>query len=267
MREVRLRVAAADVEAVLDRLLPLAPGGVREHERGRDTELVMLGDDPPGPQELRRLFAEVVRYVEEREVSDDPRERRAVDYEPELIGGRLVVRPEWAPRADPPPPVEVVLGEALAFGAGRHPTTRALLEQLLDLSPCGSFADLGCGSGVLAILAAKLGWNPVLAVDLEDHSVDATLANTALNDVAVRVTAADLTRDPVPVADGIAANVPTDVHLTLATRLPEQLPQVALLSGFAPDAAGEVLAAYAARGLHERRRIDAHAWTVAVTAR
>ncbi|HEX8975587.1 MAG TPA: 50S ribosomal protein L11 methyltransferase [Solirubrobacteraceae bacterium] len=133
--------------------------------------------------------------------------------------------------------------------------------------PCGSFADLGCGTGVLAILAAKLGWSPVLAVDLDDHSVDATLANAALNDVAVRVTAADVTRDPVPVADGIAANVPTAVHLSLAARLPERLPQVALLSGFAPDAADEILAAYAARGLHERRRIDAHAWTVALMAR
>ena len=71
-----------------------------------------------------------------------------------------------------------------AFGTGAHATTRLCLELLLGLAPAGgagasrSVVDLGCGSGVLAIAAAKLGWAPVLALDYDPLSVEATAART-----------------------------------------------------------------------------------------
>ena len=67
-----------------------------------------------------------------------------------------------------------MLEEGGAFGAGTHPTTRKCLELMLDMRPEGSFSDLGCGSGVLAILAGLLGFAPLTAVDVQPASVDAT---------------------------------------------------------------------------------------------
>ena len=79
-----------------------------------------------------------------------------------------------------------------AFGTGAHPTTRMCLELLLDMEPGGPFADLGCGAGVLAIAAARLGWAPVIAVDHEPQSVDATRRNAERNGAAVDALELDL---------------------------------------------------------------------------
>jgi ribosomal protein L11 methyltransferase len=203
-------------------------------------------------------------------VADDWRERRVLDYEPDVIGGRLVVRPAWAPETGVrggAVEIELVVGEGSAFGSGGHPTTRTVLEQLLSLPVRGSFADLGCGTGVLAVLAARLGWSPVIATDLDPSAVETTLANAALNGVAVDAFASDLTAGAPPRADGIAANVPASVHGALAAALPDPLPEVVLLSGFGPGEADDVLNAYAQRGLGLARRVDVHGWVVALLER
>ena len=147
MREVVLRVPERAVEDVLDRLLPIVPGGVREARVGGEVELRMRGADVPAARVLARIAGTWPNTITEGEVSDDWRERRVADYKPEVIGGRLVVRPEWAP-APPGELIDIVLTEAAAFGGGTHPTTRTCLELLLELPPCGSFADLGCGTAV-----------------------------------------------------------------------------------------------------------------------
>ena len=91
------------------------------------------------------------------------------------------MRPPWAPpRAGL---LDVVIDPAQAFGTGAHPTTRLCLELLLELEPAGALVDVGCGSGVLAIAAARLGWAPVLGIDHERESVQATLDNAAANGV------------------------------------------------------------------------------------
>ena len=74
-----------------------------------------------------------------------------------------------------------------AFGTGAHATTRLCLELLLALEPAGPLVDLGCGSGVLAIAAAKLGWAPVLGVDHDPLAVEATRENARVNGVDVDV--------------------------------------------------------------------------------
>lgn len=266
MREVVLRVPRRGVEDVLDRLLPIVPSGVREVPVGRNVELRMRGDDLPGPDELKAAARPWPSRVSEREISDDWRERRILDYEQELIGGRLAVRPEWAPEpldAD----IEIVLGESPAFGAGTHPTTRACLELLLKLPVAGSFADLGCGTGVLAILAARLGWEPVTAVDVNPDSVEATRENARRNSVAIDAAAADLSTQPPPAADGLAANVPPQLHEAIASSLAEPVPQILLLSGFEPTAAPRVSSAYSARGLVEHQRIERLGWGIVVLKR
>jgi ribosomal protein L11 methyltransferase len=266
MREVRLRVPAAAVEHVLDHLLPLVPGGVREVPDGDTVELKMRGDELPEVSEIVRAAERWPHSVTEGEVPDDWRARRTLDYVPDMIGGRLVVRPEWAPPA-PAAEIEIVLAErAGAFGAGTHPTTRACLELMLELEPDGSFADLGCGSGVLAILAAKLGWEAVAAFDVQVESVHAVSVNATANGVAVDARVRDLSAEAPPTGDALAANVPPALHLLLARSL-APAPRVAVVSGFGPDSAADVLAAYAGCGLRAARQTEQHDWVVALLQR
>jgi ribosomal protein L11 methyltransferase len=266
MRELVLTIPREAVDDVLDRLLPIAPAGVREVNRGDQVELLMRGAQAPGRDEAGRAAGAWPHRLRERTVPDDWRERRLADYEPEVIADRIVVRPAWAP-SPPPGLIDVALTDSAAFGGGRHPTTRTCLELLAGVKPFGSFADLGCGSGVIAIAAAALGWAPVSAVDVQPVSVEAVHANAALNGVAVAASALDLLAHPPPLAAAFAANVPPVVHERLAALLASPLPSIALVSGFGADEAPSVLSAYAQRGLRVRVQLDAHGWIVALLER
>ena len=98
--------------------------------------------------------------------------------------GRLWVGPPWEePPADA---IAVVIDPGRAFGTGAHATTRLALELLQEAEPT-SLLDVGCGSGVLSVAAAKLGFAPVTAVDLDDVALETTRANAAANGVEVDV--------------------------------------------------------------------------------
>jgi ribosomal protein L11 methyltransferase len=262
MREVVLQVPRLVVEEVLDRLLPVLPGGVHERELKTITELRIRGADLPSLAEILALSGRRDLRAWEHEVSEDWRERRADDYVPDVIGGRLVVAPDWAPPSGAE--LEIVLDQSTAFGSGDHPTTRRCLELLLEIPPSGSFADLGCGTGVLGILAARLGFEPVMAVDLSPESVASARRNAAANGVALRAVVRDLLTEEPPATDVFAANVPPAVHLRLAKRLPDPLPRLGMLSGFHPGAAASVLGGYEARGAKVSLREEVHGWTVAM---
>lgn len=264
MREVVLRLPRIAVEEVLDRLLPLVPGGVREGRAGAHAELVMRGPDVPASDVIAAAVARWPHTLAEREVADDWQERRRADYTPDVIGGRLVVRPEWAPPAAPGL-IDLVLTDSSAFGGGTHPTTRTCLELLLVAPPShGAFVDLGCGSGVLAILAAQLGWSPVTALDIDPASVETVSINAERNAVDVDARLADLWTEAPPTANGFAANVPVDLQAHIASSLAPPLPGFALCSGFAPDEADTVSTAYGRRGLREQRRLTAGGWSVLI---
>lgn len=108
------------------------------------------------------------------------------------VGQRLWVRPSWAPAGPPSGRVEVVLDPGMAFGTGYHPTTRLCLRWLEDrLGPDSApvILDYGCGSGILAIAAAKLGAPRVVAVDNDPAALEATRANAEANGVGERIEA------------------------------------------------------------------------------
>jgi ribosomal protein L11 methyltransferase len=201
--------------------------------------------------------------VSTSEIADDWAERWRTFPEPVTIGERLHVRPPWA---DPPPPgapvLDVAIDPAQAFGTGAHDTTRLCLEALLELDPHGALVDLGCGSGVLAIAACKLGWQPVLALDHELESVAATIDNAVVNGVAVRARHFDLLHDgPTPSARTIVANLLRSLLLHVArVGFAGETPRVFVASGLLAHEADEVAAAFAARGLHERSRRHAGGW-------
>jgi ribosomal protein L11 methyltransferase len=163
--------------------------------------------------------------------------------------------------------VEVVIDPGQAFGTGTHPTTQLSLELLLHLArdaERGSFVDLGCGSGVLAITAAKLGFAPVAAVDADRAAVAATLANARDNAVALeRVERLNLRDEPAPGADVVAANLTRPLLLRLA-QLMAEAPRALIASGLLEHEADEVAAAFAP--LAERRRLTQRGWSALLLA-
>jgi ribosomal protein L11 methyltransferase len=118
--------------------------------------------------------------------------------------GRLWVGPPW--ETPDPDALPVVIDPGRAFGTGAHPTTRLCLELLTELAPT-SVADLGCGSGVLAVAAAQLGFAPVVALDSDETAVEAARANAHANAVEVEVRRADVLADPLPTTELALANL------------------------------------------------------------
>ncbi len=109
-------------------------------------------------------------------------------YQPLRIGKRLLLRPQWIAVDPAPEDIEIALDPGMAFGTGTHPTTQLCLEALETIMrPALDVLDLGCGSGILAIAAAKLGAKHVLALDIDAIALRATRENAALNGVARQI--------------------------------------------------------------------------------
>jgi len=108
-------------------------------------------------------------------------------FKPRRVGERFVVRPTWEEFAAEPDDLVIVLDPGQAFGTGDHPTTRLSLELLEQANVRGKrVADVGCGSGILAIGACLLGAEVVDAVDIDPTSVEVTRENAARNNVSFR---------------------------------------------------------------------------------
>jgi ribosomal protein L11 methyltransferase len=115
-----------------------------------------------------------------------------VNYHPLRLGRRIFIRPLWVNEFGKPGDVVISLDPGMAFGTGTHPSTQLVLESaedLLDAQPGATVLDLGCGSGILAIGAAKLGAATVFAVDTDPIAITATNLNVEANEVQGRITA------------------------------------------------------------------------------
>jgi ribosomal protein L11 methyltransferase len=199
-------------------LLELSPGGFEEVDHGGELELAAYG---PAAKRLLEAFPEA--HASEIEAGWEDRWR---DFHRPVRIGPLWVGPPWE-RA-PEDAVPVVVDPGRAFGTGAHPTTRLCLEWLAEL-PRGGVLDVGCGSGVLAIAAARLDYEPVIAVDVAEAAVESTRANAVANGVALDVRLLDALRAPLPAADLVVANIALDTVRALAGRVdPERL----LASGY-----------------------------------
>jgi len=250
---------------VLAALLELAPGGVEQVDGDGFVEYAVYGAPgelpsfPPGEASV----GGVVVSVSGEPVADDWAERWKEFHEPVLIADRVFVRPPWtSPRPDL---LDLVIDPGQAFGTGAHATTRLSLELLLELPAGGSFADLGSGSGVLAIAAARLGFAPVTAVDNEEAALEATRANAAANGVSLdHVERLDLRTERPPAAETVAANLMRPLLLRLAELMDER-PMALILSGVLDEEADEVAAAFAP--LEERRRLSSQGWSALLLSR
>ena len=192
------------------------------------------------------------------------------------IGRRLVIRPTWRRHRKLPGDVVLSLDPGMAFGTGLHPTTRlclAALETLADEGLLGRSAipgapparilDVGCGSGILAIAAGKLGAGKLLGVDTDPIAVEATAANAALNGLTRRIR---VRKGSVPTGDGpfdlVLANLIASLLVQLAVPLSNELAPggTILASGIFRDREGDVRAAFEGSGLAIRRRWAEEDW-------
>jgi ribosomal protein L11 methyltransferase len=257
-----VRVPGEHAERVMAELLELAPKGFEQVDHADGfVEFGLYGAPgelpafPAGEAELAGVRVE----VRGEEVADDWAERWRQFHRPVLVGGRVWVRPPWAdPRVGA---LDLVIDPAQAFGTGAHPTTRLSLELLLGLGRrgAGPLADLGCGSGVLAIAAARLGFAPVTAFDNEHAALGATRDNALANGVELaRVERLDLREQPAPWAPTTVANLVRPLLLRLAELSPER-PERLIVSGLLEGEEDEVAAALAP--LREERRLSAEGWS------
>jgi ribosomal protein L11 methyltransferase len=114
--------------------------------------------------------------------------------------------------------VPLVIDPGRAFGTGAHATTRLCVEFLTELQP-GSLLDVGTGSGIVAIAAAKLGFSPVLGIDVDHAAAEAASSNAAVNGVTIEVRVADATTEELPKVDVAVANISLALIETLVPRL------------------------------------------------
>jgi ribosomal protein L11 methyltransferase len=268
-----IRVRRDQAELVLAELLELAPGGVEEVDVDAGTvEYAVYGapGELPALPELRGAAGGALVEVSSTEVADDWAERWRSFHRPLVLGDRLVVRPPWEPEVCGAG-LDLVIDPGRAFGTGAHATTRLCLEMLLDLEQpvvCGTtgscsgapaVVDLGCGSGVLGIAAARLGWAPVLGLDFDSLAVEATIENARVNRVASKVRAArfDLRVSPVPAAPLVLANLLAPLLLSWCAQLAGGTalrPAWVIAGGILVREADPIADAFAGVGLVERGR-------------
>lgn len=272
MIRLAVRVRREDAELALADLLTFAPSGVEETAIGDDVvEYAIYGAPGEIPElpDLEAAAGGALVEIRTTEVADDWSERWRAFHQPILVGGTLHVRPPWCPPHEGADVRELVIDPGQAFGTGAHDTTRLCLELLLGLAgdvtvARGPVVDVGCGSGVLAIAAAALGWGPVLGVDHDVASVAATAENAAVNGVEVQARRHDLVYDgPSPCAPLVLANLLRPLLLRIATDgfAGDAVPDVVIASGLLRAEADEVAAAFASSfGLVEAGRREGGEW-------
>jgi ribosomal protein L11 methyltransferase len=287
-----VRVRREHAELVLAELLELEPAGVEElPEQEGVVEYAVYGapGELPSLPDVRAAAGGALVEISTSEVADDWSERWREFHKPVLIeppdrrpGSRadavaasvaaIGVRPPWvAPEVWQREDVlDIVIDPAQAFGTGAHATTRLCLELLLELAGClpararGELLDIGTGSGVLAIAAARLGFAPVIALDHDCASVDAARVNAAVNRVAIDVRRVDirsqrhLQTEPGAKssrANGVVlANLLAPLLTQLATSTLEATPAHLIAGGLLREQADEV-----ARAFSQRLRMREHA--------
>ncbi|MCW2984347.1 MAG: methyltransferase [Conexibacter sp.] len=278
MIRLAVRVRREDAEIVLAELLELAPGGVEETDLdgGAVVEYAVYGapGELPDLPDVEAAAGGALVEVVTTEVADAWADRWRAFHRPIEIAGRLYVRPPWEPARDEL--MDLVIDPGQAFGTGAHHTTRLCLELLAEEPPpapadgAAGVMDLGCGSGVLAIAAARLGWSPVAGVDHELESVRATAENAQANGVVVGVERFDLIRGgPAPTAPLVLANLLRPLLLCVA-RAGFQggaAPETLIASGLLSHEADEIAAAFARHGLQETDRRQSAEWSALVLRR
>ncbi len=253
---------------MLAELLVLAPGGVEQEDGPGWVEYAIYGapGEVPDLGSVEAVAGDEPIEVRSEKIPDDWADRWRDFHEPVWISDRVVIRPSWEEDgADAE--VSVVVDPGQAFGTGAHPTTRMCVEFLLDIADeggaHGTLVDLGTGSGVLAIAAAKLGFGPVLAVDTEAAALEAATANAAANGVELEVARADVRTGVPPLGETVVANLTAPLLVEVAGMLgghEDWIPRAFVCSGLLTSQEEQVRSAFEDAGLDVRSRLESGDW-------
>lgn len=192
-------------------------------------------------------------------------------FKTEKIGSKLLVVPEWEfdSLENPEGRKCIVLDPGMAFGTGKHETTRACLEFIEKVSSEKieemSFLDMGCGSGILSIAASKLGFGEVEGFDVDQEAVDASVENAEKNQVEIlfRKFALGGLEKTVPDKkfDVVAANILGPLLIRFSEEIIQYVGDKLIISGILTEIYDEVLSCYSKLGMKEIQRITIGQWT------
>jgi len=268
-------------------LLATAPAVVRAYLPARDARATerAVRDAATALGHLQAFDLRTIGELQTRVVHEADWANAWKSHFPVLrIGGRIVIRPTWRRHRRAPDDVVIALDHGMAFGTGLHPTTRLCLlgierwadEGRLSAAANPRVLDVGCGSGILAIAAARLGARSVVGVDTDPIAVEATLANARRNGLVRRIRArqGSLPSGEAPF-DLVLANLIASVLVRLASDLAVELrPATAdgpggllLASGIFIDREGDVRDAFASVGLAVVRAEREGEWVALEAAR
>jgi ribosomal protein L11 methyltransferase len=240
-----IRVRAEQAEVTLANLLPLLGAGAEERDLGGSVEYAVYlpeGELPP-PEAVRALGGDGVLGTITEPVQAGW-ERRYLEHLRPVLAGALTIRPPWLGGS----PGDLLIDPGTTFGAGTHESTRLSLELLQRLEkppPPAPLCDWGAGSGVLSIAAARLGWGPVTALELDPDAGSVIEANARANGVAVEVRAPfDLLAGQPPWAPTVLANLTPVLHREVAARI-QRPPERMIAAGFLARYADDVSPLYA----------------------
>jgi ribosomal protein L11 methyltransferase len=252
-----IRVRADRAEVALAQLLPILQAGAEERVVDGDVEYSLYA--PPGelprPADIRALVGDALVDVVSEPVSEGW-ERRWHEFLRPVRVGSLVVRPPWVEGAA----ADLVIDPGVFFGAGTHATTQLCLQLLQELTPGGGLCDWGAGTGILAIAAARLGWEPVVAVEVDPGALEAISVNAGANRVAVTTRWLNLGATPAPWAPTVVANLTRELLLDVAAVV-ERPPERLVASGLLVREVDEVVAVF---GMREQRRLEHGEWAAVV---
>ena len=189
---IAVRATGDEVEPLRARFLELVPSGFEERAAGTEVELAAYVPDTEADSLL-----EAFPNASSEAVAEGWEDAWRSFHRPVVVDG-LWLGPPW--ERPPDPGRSVVIDPGRAFGTGAHPTTRLCVALLAATSRRGSLLDIGSGSGVLAIAGARLGFEPVLAVDVDPVAVETTRANAEANAVTVEAAVVDALADTLPYA-------------------------------------------------------------------
>lgn len=185
------------------------------------------------------------------------------DFKPQRFGQRLWICPSWLTPPDPDA-VNLILDPGLAFGTGTHPTTSLCLQWLdqADLTN-NSLIDYGCGSGILALAALKLGAKSVHAIDIDPQALEATQNNAQSNAIAGNQLTMGFPESPTASANIVIANILLAPLISLRNTFKSLLNEQGILvvSGILEEQAGDLIRAYQECFLHEQT-IDLNGWSL-----
>ena len=251
IEEGALSVDIADAEAGTEREKPIfgEPGQDLEVAFGLNRVIALFAPTAHLPGVLERAMAAAglsttPDYKITEVAEQDWVKLTQSQFDPIRVSARLWIVPSWHASPDPAA-INIILDPGLAFGTGSHPTTRLCLDWLdRHMSPGCSVIDYGCGSGILAIAAAKLGAARVRGVDIDAQAVRSSRYNAKRNDVIAEFSNGD--EAPPEPADVVLANIlsnPLKVLMPLLARLTVRGGTL-VLSGILPSQAAGVADVY-----------------------